>query len=214
MRLVVGSNNAGKLEEIRAVLEHLSIVPVPVSQLVPEFDVEETGLTFLENARLKAEAAFAATGDPCLADDSGLCVVGLGLEPGVRSSRYAGEGRTDAERNMFLLQKMEHLKGDQRAAYFACSVYAIVPLAVLSPDALSAVMGHYEGGAVGVAVEGRLHGRIGDSLAGEGGFGYDPLFYPRPDPSRSLAQFSMAEKNAVSHRGQALARFSSLLVSS
>jgi XTP/dITP diphosphohydrolase len=213
MRLVVASNNVGKLEEIRAVLEHLSIVPVPVSDVVPEFDVEETGVTFLENARLKAEAAFAAAGEPCLADDSGLCVAGLGLEPGVRSSRYAGEGRTDAQRNLFLLQKMELLRGEQRAAYFACAVYAIVPVVLVSPAALCAVMGHYEGGVVGVAVEGRLHGRIGDSPAGGGGFGYDPLFYPRPDPSRSLAQFSLAEKNAISHRGQALSRFSSLLVS-
>lgn len=211
MKLVVASANKGKLDEIRAVLSGVGVEPVAIGELVPDFDVAETGTTFLENARLKAEAAFKLTGQACMADDSGLCVVGLGLEPGVKSSRYAGENRTDAERNDYLLDKMRGLDGSERDAWFACVIYAIVPRNMLPPRAGVRAIARYPGGFLGVTVEGRLNGRIGYVPGGSGGFGYDPLFLPAQSPQRRLAQYSMAEKNKISHRGQALAAFAALL---
>ena len=173
-----------------------------ISELVSGFDPEETGETFLDNARLKALAALEATSLPSMADDSGLCVEGLGLEPGVRSARYAGPGKTDAQRNEFLLEKMAGLSPEGRRAYFACTVYAVLPSHLADAKAEEVASGYR-----GVWFEGRVHGRIGFSPRGEKGFGYDPIFIPDADPSRTLAQFDMAEKNRMSHRGQALAAF-------
>ena len=206
MRLVVASGNPGKLDEIEAALEGTGIEPVIIGDLVPGFDPEETGETFLDNARLKAVAAFEATRLPSMADDSGLCVEGLGLEPGVRSSRYAGEGKTDAQRNEFLLQRTADLTGEDRRAYFACTVYAVLPSDLAGSDAEQVAEGYR-----GVWFEGRIHGYLGFSPHGEKGFGYDPIFIPDADPSRTLAQFEMDEKNRISHRGQALTEFAAFL---
>jgi len=206
--LVVASGNRGKLVEIGATLALPGLRLLPVGDLVPGFDVEETGETFLDNSRLKARAAYAATGRASVADDSGLCVVGLGLEPGVRSSRYAGDNRTDVERNAFLLEKMRSLTEDARRAWFACVVYAIIPRRKIRPwaDCLLEELPGVEPGYVGISVEGRLSGTIGPAPCGCEGFGYDPVFVPDADASRTLAEFSLAEKNAISHRGQAFGK--------
>ncbi len=200
MRLVVASGNPGKLDEINAALDGTGIQPVIIADLVSGFDPEETGETFLDNARLKALAAFEATGFAAIADDSGLCVEGLGLEPGVRSARYAGPGKTDAQRTEYLLQQAADLTGDDRRAYFACTVYVVLPASLTSDQAEQVAEGYR-----GVSFEGRIHGRIGFLPRGEKGFGYDPIFVPDADPTRTLAQFEMEEKNRISHRGQALA---------
>lgn len=206
MRLVVASGNPGKLREIAAALDGTGVQPVIISDLVSGFDPEETGETFLDNARLKALAAFEATSLPSMADDSGLCVEGLGLEPGVRSARYAGPGKTDAQRNEFLLEKMAGLSPEERRAYFACTVYGVLPSHLADGEAEEVVPGFR-----GVWFEGRVHGAMGFLPRGERGFGYDPIFLPDADPTRTLAEFAMQEKNRISHRGQALAEFAAFV---
>jgi XTP/dITP diphosphohydrolase len=213
VKLVVASTNRGKLREISLALSGLDVDLVPVDSLVPGFAPEETGATFLENAAIKAQAAFDATGLPCVADDSGLCVHGLGLEPGVRSSRYAGDHCTDAERIRFLLDRMHGITGDGRRAYFSCTVAAVLP----SPCGMNVpgvlACGHLTLPAhvVGITTEGRLPGTIGLVPRGGNGFGYDPLFHPDADPSRTLAEFGTEEKNRISHRGQAFALLARVL---
>ncbi len=218
-RLVVATGNRGKIREISSLLARLPVEVVPVGSLVAGFDPEETGATFLENARLKAMAAFHATGLPSLADDSGLCVVGLGLEPGVRSSRYAGEGKSDADRVRFLLSRMEKLTGAERAAWFACTLYGVIPaawvpgVASAGPDPASTGVSLEPGppGFLGVVCVGRLPGQIGFDPRGTDGFGYDPVFHPDDDPTRTLAQYGLDEKNRISHRGIAFRTFSDWL---
>jgi len=213
MELVVASTNEGKLKEIRSTLHGQAVDVVPIGKLVPGFDVDETGLTFLENARLKAMAAFLATGRPSVADDSGLCVEGLALEPGVFSARYAGPGKSDAERVEFLLSRMRGLAGTQRRAYFSCVLYAVLPegAASFGQDELLSCE-PIARGFTGVAMEGRVYGVIGHTPRGTEGFGYDPVFHPDEDPSRTLAQFSTEEKNRFSHRGKAFSMFARMLM--
>ncbi|MBM4355197.1 MAG: non-canonical purine NTP pyrophosphatase [Deltaproteobacteria bacterium] len=217
-RLVVATQNRGKIREISTLLEGLGVEVLPIGRLAPGFDVDETGTTFLENARLKAQAAFAATGLPSLADDSGLCVTGLGLEPGVRSSRYAGEGKSDAERVEFLLSRMAGIGGDGRRAYFSCTLYAILPGELMAGSGEPSAPGteglRFESGPAGhaaVTVEGRLPGRIGFQPRGDKGFGYDPVFHPDHDPRRTLAEYGLDEKNLISHRGAAFRAFAAWL---
>jgi len=210
-RLVVATGNQGKISEIAALLSGLSVEVVPIGSLVPGFYVEETGETFLENARLKAMAAFRETGLPAIADDSGLCVVGLGLEPGVRSSRYAGEGRSDAQRVAFLLSKMEMLTGADRTAWFSCTLYGVIPAEWAGGAVDGVTLERGPEGHVGVAAVGKLPGRIGFEPRGSQGFGYDPVFHPDDDPARTLAQYGLEEKNRISHRGIAFKTFADWL---
>ncbi len=210
-RLVVGTGNTGKILEISAYLSPAGITPVPVGDLIPDFAPVEDGDSFLANARIKAAAAVAATGLPSFADDSGLCVVGLGLEPGIRSARYAGPGKSDRQRMEFLLSEMAEFADDARRAYFACALCAYVPLAWLSDQGLRVATPCRWPDLAEVTTEGRLEGRIGTAGRGDGGFGYDPVFFPDGDGDRSLAQYSLTEKNLISHRGRALAHFRSLL---
>lgn len=207
MDLVLATTNRGKCEEVRSILRGLDVRVLAIGDLVPGFDVEETGSTFAENARLKARAACAATGLPSAADDSGLCVAGLDGDPGVHSSRFAGPGRTDAEKSAFLLSRMERLVGDARRAWFACVVYAILPAEAVRPVAGVDLLPEtgLELETVGLLAPGRLDGVIGRTPRGSCGFGYDPVFLPDRDPVRTLAEFSLVEKNAISHRGQAFA---------
>lgn len=206
--LIVASRNQGKIAEIQAILKPMRVVGV--CEVVPAFHVEERGETFRENARIKALSAFEATGRAVVADDSGLCVVGLGLEPGVRSYRYAGEGRSDRERVDFLLERMLGLEGEQRDAWFSCCVFAVLPASwcrtVEGATCIETALLAGRPGWMTVEAEGRLYGRIAHAPVGSWGFGYDPIFLPRDDPSgRTLAQYSLEEKNAVSHRGRAFA---------
>ncbi len=180
-RLVVATGNAHKLKEIAEIFTDFEVV----SQKEAGFDgdVEETGETFLENARIKAVAAASALGMPALADDSGICVDALGGAPGVYSARYAGGHGQEKENRALLLRNMQGERN--RAAYFTCAVV------LAYPDGRE------------LCAEGRTDGVILEEEVGEGGFGYDPIFFS-DDLQKSFGVATAEEKNAVSHRYRAL----------
>jgi XTP/dITP diphosphohydrolase len=183
-RLVLASNNAKKLKELDAILAPIGWELVPQGVLdIPE--AEEPHVTFVENALAKARHASRLSGLPALADDSGLCVDALGGAPGVQSARYAGEPKSDARNNEKLLAALAGTT--DRAAHFV-SVIVFVRHAD-DPQPLIA--------------EGEWHGEIIGEHRGEGGFGYDPLFFVR-EFGKTAAELDAATKNAVSHRAQAL----------
>ena len=188
-RLVIATNNAGKLGEFRELLAPAGFELVTPTELGFEFEVEETGATFRENAALKATAAARLTGLLSLADDSGLEVDALGGLPGVVSARYAGRGRTAAgmdpdEQCRIVLRELEGVPDERRTARFRAVI------AIADPA-----------GAVRYA-EGVFEGRIGHELRGEHGFGYDPIFVVAGRDVTS-AELPPDEKNEISHRGQA-----------
>ncbi|GAB7126335.1 RdgB/HAM1 family non-canonical purine NTP pyrophosphatase [Silvimonas sp. JCM 19000] len=184
-RIVLASNNAGKVREFQRLFAPLELEIVPQGELgVPE--AEEPYFTFIENALTKARHAARITGLPALADDSGICVAALGGAPGVLSARYAGEPKSDAANNKKVLADMAG-QSDRRAWYYAALVlvrHADDPQPVIA--------------------DGSLHGVLLNAPRGEGGFGYDPLFYI-PELDRTVAQLSVDEKGPISHRGRALA---------
>ncbi|TWT20260.1 RdgB/HAM1 family non-canonical purine NTP pyrophosphatase [Luteimonas marina] len=185
--LVLASNNAGKLEEFRDLLA-TSGFDVRAQAGFGVVDAEETGLSFIENALLKARHACRATGLPALADDSGICVDALDGAPGLYSARYAG-GHGDADRNIDkLLRELARVPDDRRGAHFVCVL---------------ALMRHAEDPQP-IVVEGRWHGTILRERRGSGGHGYDPVFLD-PAQGRTAAEMPLALKNRLSHRGQALA---------
>ncbi|MFD0727595.1 RdgB/HAM1 family non-canonical purine NTP pyrophosphatase [Lysobacter brunescens] len=188
MKLVLASSNAGKLAELRDLLGDAGIDLHAQSEFGVE-DVEETGLTFVENAILKARHAARATGLPALADDSGLCVDALGGAPGLYSARYAGVHGDNAANIAKLLGAIHDVPDERRTARFV-SVLALLRHAD-DPQPLVA--------------EGTWEGRILHAPRGTGGFGYDPVFF---DPSRNMgaAELEPALKNRLSHRGVALAQ--------
>jgi XTP/dITP diphosphohydrolase len=196
MRLVLASSNAGKVVELEQLLAGSGVELVPQTRLGVT-DADETGLTFVENALLKARHAARLTGLPALADDSGLCVDALKGAPGLYAARYAGTHGDSAANNAKLLRALDGVPADRRTAYF---------IAVL------VVLRHADDPAPLIA-EGRWHGRILDAPRGEGGFGYDPLFLP-DGHNVGAAELDFALKNRLSHRGQALdilkARFAEL----
>ena len=190
MKFVLASHNKGKLAEMQAVLAELGIEVVMPAELGIDVDVEETGETFAENAALKAKAIMAASGLPAIADDSGLCVDALNGGPGVYSARYGGEGLDDRGRYMLLLQTM---RGQTtRAAHFTCAIACAFP----NGDTITA--------------EGQAPGTIAFAPMGEGGFGYDPVFFV-PDKAKTFAQLTQEEKAEISHRGKALREFTAKL---
>lgn len=185
MKLVLASKNAHKLVEMRDILSQLGVEVVLESEVGVDVDVEETGATFEENAFLKARAVMEASGLPAIADDSGLCVDALNGAPGVYSARYGGLD-ADAARYRLLLQNM---RGSMtRAAHFHTSVVC------LFPDGTE------------LTAEGECPGTIAYAPMGDGGFGYDPVFYV-PSLRKTFAQMTPEEKNAISHRGNALRAF-------
>ena len=188
MRVVLASSNLGKLAELSALLEPagLRVVSQDAFGIEP---VEETALTFVENALIKARAACAATGLPALADDSGVVVNALEGAPGVHSARYAGGGASDADNVAKLLEALEGVAPPERGAAFVCAIVYLRHARDPCP----------------IVCEGIWEGRILDAPRGAGGFGYDPVFFIET-LGRSAAELSRAEKNAVSHRGQALAQ--------
>jgi XTP/dITP diphosphohydrolase len=185
-KLVLASNNPGKLRELQAMLAPLGWQVIPQGELGVG-EAEEPACTFVENALIKARHASQATGLPALADDSGLAVAALHGAPGVYSARYAGPGATDAGNNTKLLAALEHYDDDQRQACFHC-----VLVLVEHPRDPTPVISH-----------GRWPGSILRVPAGENGFGYDPLFYVA-EKDCSAAQLSPEEKSRLSHRGRAL----------
>lgn len=207
MIVCAASNNAGKLKELRRILERMGHEVKSLRELGITLDPEETGTTFAENARIKAEAFCKASGLPTVADDSGLCTDALNGAPGVYSARYAGHHGDDDANNAKLLQEMADVPAEQRGAKFVSAVCFMLP----------------DGRAL--EVEGECPGRIAFSLQnGDYGFGYDPLFIPadcgvgktdkRPNTeNRSYAQLTPDEKDAISHRGNALAELEKQLPS-
>ena len=186
MKFVLATHNPGKLKEMGDILARFGVEVVSPKDLGITVDVEETGATFAENAMLKAKAICAAAKLPAIADDSGLCVDALNGGPGVYSARYGGEGLDDKGRYMLLLNSM---RGQPtRAAHFACAIACVFP----NGDELTA--------------EGRCDGTIAFALIGEGGFGYDPVFFV-PELKKTFGQLTAEEKSAISHRGRALAVF-------
>lgn len=196
--VVIASNNAHKAEEIASALDFEGWEFRTLRELGIQSDPAEDADTFEGNARIKARAAHEASGGmAALADDSGLQVDALGGEPGVYSARYAGEDATDAQNNAKLLAALDAVPDDRRTARFVSTLVFVD-----------------EDGAETVA-HGTVEGKLGREERGSGGFGYDPLFYPDAFAGkRTLAEVSQAEKNAVSHRGNALRQLRALLAGS
>ena len=190
MKFVLATHNPGKLREMSAILSHLGVEVVSPGDLGITVEVEETGTTFAENAMLKAKAICQAARLPAIADDSGLCVDALNGGPGVYSARYGGEGMDDRGRYMLLLNNLRGMP--TRAAHFACAIACTFP----NGDTLTA--------------EGRCDGTIAYAPMGEGGFGYDPVFFV-PEKAKTFGQLTAEEKAEISHRGKALAAFAEKL---
>ncbi|MEK7693733.1 MAG: RdgB/HAM1 family non-canonical purine NTP pyrophosphatase [Chloroflexota bacterium] len=196
-RLVIGTNNPGKLREFRELLDGCGFELVTPRELGVNFDPEETGGTYAENATMKAVEAARACGLPALADDSGLEVDHLGGRPGIYSARYAGGDRTDpniseARQLELLLEEMKGVPDEQRTARFRCAIAIATPT-----DEVQLVDGVFEG-------------RIGHEVRGTHGFGYDPIFV-LPERGVTSAELPPEEKNRISHRGQAAAKARELL---
>ena len=186
MKLVLATNNSGKVIEFRRILSDLGATHLEVVGLdeFPEIgEIEETGSTFEENSLLKARTICKLTGLPAIADDSGICVDALGGAPGLYSARYSGQG--DAANNEKLLAALANVPDESRGAYFICVA------AYVRPDGFERVEA------------GRFYGRILHQSVGSGGFGYDPLFQPE-GLNCSSAELSAEEKDAISHRGKAM----------
>lgn len=184
MKIVVASGNKAKLREIAQIFQGYEIVSMQEAGFTD--DIEENGSTFEENALIKARAVSRALGVNALADDSGICVEALGGAPGVHSARFCGRHGDDAANNALLLEKLKDVPQDRRRAYFESCV------ALCFADGRE------------ITASGRTYGRILEKAEGEGGFGYDPLFYS-DELGMSFGLASAEQKNAVSHRGKALA---------
>ncbi len=194
-RLVLATRNVHKIAELRAILAEVGGGDGPAVELVGVDavpgapDVAETGVTFAENALLKAHALAQASGLPAVADDSGLCVDVMGGAPGIFSARWAGKHGDDRANLELLLAQLADVPDEHRGAHFACAA------ALALPDGTERV------------TEGRLRGTLRRAPAGAGGFGYDPILQPdgteRVTEGRTCAELTPEEKNAISHRGQA-----------
>lgn len=192
--VIIATNNAHKVEEIETALNFEGWEFKSLKEAGIESSPEETGTTFEENARIKARAAHELTGAAVLADDSGLVIDALNGAPGVYSSRYAGEDGNDGANNTKLLHELEGVPDEQRTARFMCVLVFID-----------------EDGSETVA-QGSVEGRIGYELKGDGGFGYDPLFWPECfNFECTLAEVTQENKNKVSHRGNALRELKKVL---
>lgn len=189
MKVVLASKNKHKLEEISQITEKFGMELVLESDLGVDIDVEETGSTFEENSFLKAEAVMKATGLPALADDSGIAVDALNGEPGIYSARYGfDESLDDWGRLQLLLKNTEQVPDERRQAKFVCVITLVTPQQEI------------------IQARGEVHGMLLRTPAGQGGFGYDPIFY-YPPLGESLAELTPEEKNQVSHRANALQVF-------
>lgn len=185
LTLLAATNNAGKLVEIQQILAPYFAQVLSAKQVGVQLDVDEDADTFMGNARKKALEFCRATHMPAVADDSGLCIDALNGEPGVYSARYMGDGHTDAQRTQFVLEKMRGVPDEKRTARFVSAAVIVFP-----------------DGRVCSAI-GTCEGSIVHAPVGENGFGYDPIFVPAGQ-TRTFAQMSDDEKNAISHRGRAM----------
>lgn len=184
MKIIIATHNKHKLTEMARILEPMGYEVVTDRDIGIELtDVEENGLTFLDNARIKSESGCRESGLICIADDSGLCVDALDGEPGVYSARYAGTHGDDEANNKKLLDNLKNVPDEKRTAHFECAI------CVSFPDGSE------------ITAKGRCEGKIGYEKRGSNGFGYDPLFMVG---DKSFAELSAEEKDAISHRGNAL----------
>ena len=184
MKYIIATHNMKKRNELARILEPLGVEVLTAEQAGVELtDVEETGTTFEENARLKSESGCKETGMPCIGDDSGLMVVALDGAPGVYSARYAGDHGNDPANIALLLENMKDVPDEKRTARFMCTVCCTYP----------------DGSEI--VVSGKCEGKIGYEPKGDGGFGYDPVFMVG---DKSFAELTAEEKDKISHRGNAL----------
>lgn len=186
MKFIIATNNKKKLRELSDILGRLGVEACSLAEAGVESDVEETGTTFEENSRLKAVAAMERSGLPAIADDSGLEVDALGGEPGIYSARYGGdECRDDKERYEYLLKNMENVPDGERSARFVSVITCVFP------DGRE------------ISARGEIEGEILRAPSGEGGFGYDPIFFVKEE-NMTTAEMSAERKNEISHRARSL----------
>lgn len=185
--IFLASRNPKKLREMERILAPLvpGVRVLGLDQVSAYDEPVEDGATFAHNALLKARAGFRATGLPSVADDSGLCVDALNGMPGVLSARWSGQPKSDDRNNALLLDQLAEVPDERRGAHFVCAV-------AFCADGVEEL------------VEGRMEGRVIRQIRGEGGFGYDVLFEADDQPGRTTAELSIADKDAISHRGRAL----------
>ncbi len=188
-KIIAATKNKNKIREFKQILPDFDIITQEEAGI--DIDVDETGETFIENARLKAMAIFEKTHIPALADDSGLEVYALGGAPGVYSARYGGEGLDDAGRTKLLLENMKDVDDELRGAQFVSAIVFVTEEKV------------YE-------AEGVFEGVITREMRGVNGFGYDPVFYV-PEMGKTAAEMTSEEKNSISHRGKALKHLAEML---
>ncbi len=193
MKIIMATSNKDKVNEIRQMLVGTDIEIVSLKEAGVSIDIDENGSSFDENAAIKANAVRDLTGQMAISDDSGLVIDYLNGAPGIYSSRFMGEDTPYSEKNAAILEKLQGVPDEQRSARFVCS------MAIAYPD------GHTQ------TVQGIMEGRIAHEIAGEGGFGYDPIFY-LPEKGCTSAQLTAAEKNAISHRGKALEKLVKILM--
>ena len=187
-QIIFATGNTGKMREIRSILADLGVPVLSMKEAEIQADIEENGTSFEENAMIKARAVAAAVeakGSVILADDSGLEIDALNGEPGIYSARYLGEDTPYDVKNRELIRRLEGVPEDRRTARFVCAIAAVLA------DGRE------------FTVRGVIEGRIGYEQKGQGGFGYDPIFYV-PEYGKTTAEMSPEEKNLISHRGKAL----------
>ena len=191
-KIIVATGNAGKMREFSMILAGLGMEVISMKDAGVKAEIVEDGTTFAENAEIKARAVWEQTGDIVLADDSGLVVDYLGGEPGIYSARYLGEDTSYEIKNQVILDRLAEASEEERTARFVCAIAAVLP---------DGRVLHTEGAVEGVSAH---------APAGNGGFGYDPIFY-LPEYGMTSAELPPEEKNAVSHRGKALRAMEALL---
>ena len=184
-KIIFATGNAGKMREIRAILSDLGLPVLSMKEAGVDLDIVEDGKTFAENAKIKAMAVWKQTGGIVLADDSGLAVDYIGGEPGVYSARYLGEDTSYDIKNQAIIDRLADAKEEERTARFVSAIAAVLP------DGSELV------------TEGTVEGLIAHEPAGNGGFGYDPIFY-LPEYGVTSAEIPIEKKNEISHRGKAL----------
>ena len=184
-KIVFATGNEGKMREVRLILQDLGFPVLSMKEAGVSLDIEENGTTFAENAMIKARAVWEKTGGIVLADDSGLVVDYLGGEPGVYSARYLGEDTSYEIKNQAIIDRLADAKEEERTARFVSAIAAVLP------DGSDLV------------TEGTVEGLIAHEPAGNGGFGYDPIFY-LPEYGVTSAEIPIEKKNEISHRGKAL----------
>ena len=191
-KIIFATSNQGKMKEIREILNEPDWQVLSMKEAGIFLQVEENGKTFEENAIIKAKAIGEACGEIVLADDSGLEIDYLNKEPGVYSARYMGEDTSYTVKNNYLIKRLEGVPEEKRTARFACAIAAYFPHGEI------------------VTTYDTIEGRIGYEERGNNGFGYDPIFYV-PQFNCSTAELSMEQKNAISHRGKALAKMKEII---